>query len=100
MLFADQPGDIYTIDFERMVKRYNPTGESLFKLEKEILESLAHPGTVSLLGEFTSDDKRWYFVMKRNVYTIKRMSEEITENKIRGEKIDQGIFLNRAIQMA
>jgi hypothetical protein len=61
----DRPGDLYEIDWARMVKRYNPTGQSLFSIEKRILEKLSHPGTVKLLGVYESDDDRSYFILKK-----------------------------------
>jgi hypothetical protein len=49
-----------------MVKRYNPTGESLFSMEKSILEQLNHPGTVRYEGKYISpQDDRMYFVLKK-----------------------------------
>ena len=79
----DQPGDIYPIDHERMVKRYNRSGESLFSIEKSILEKLNHPGTVKLLGEYLTKGKdvRMYFVMKRPVHGVKSLRNYLTERE-------------------
>ena len=74
LLKEDLPGDIYPIDNNRMVKRYNPTGESLFSVEKSILKKLNHPGAVKLIGKYLSSEEKQYFVLERPQSEIKRLS--------------------------
>ena len=64
-ILKDQPGDIYSLDFDTMVRRYKPSGESLFSLEAAILKELDHPGTVKFISEYVAPDGRQYFIMKK-----------------------------------
>jgi len=96
LLKDDQPGDIYPIDETRMVKRYNPTGESLYSVEKSILKKLDHPGAVKLLSKYTSGEEKTYFVLERPQCEIKRLSEFLLEKG----GLEKDRFVNLALEMA
>jgi serine/threonine protein kinase len=80
-----------------MVKRYKPSGESLFTLEKAILQELDHPGTIKFIGECVTPDGRQYFVLKKPTtsrFTLKRLGSALRDFPLSTTK-----FLNLALQM-